>query len=88
MSLTPYCAPNCTAPRSAAIQAVGLSVRLMKPGPATSTLATSSIGAQFVGDRFGKLARFAAGVLGQHHGSIGGDIAVRRIARRLDGHAR
>ena len=51
-------------------------------------LVDDSIGTKFFGDRLGKLARFAAGVLGQHHGSVGGDIAMRRIARRLDGHAR
>ena len=84
----PYCAPSCTALRSASIHAAGLSVRLMKPGPATSTLATRSSARSLSGDRFGKLARLAAGILGEHHGGIGRDVAMRRIARRLDRHAR
>ena len=50
-------------------------------------LGDESIGAKLIRDRLGKLARLASGVLGQHHGGVGGDIAVG-IARRFDGHAR
>ena len=46
------------------------------------------IGAEFFRDRLGKIARLLAGILGQHHRRIGGDITVRRVARRLDRHAR
>ena len=51
-------------------------------------LGDDSVGAQFLRDCLGKLARFAAGVLGQHHGGVGGNVAMRRIARRLDGYPR
>ena len=51
-------------------------------------LGDESVGAKLFRDRFGKLARFLAGILGQHHGGVGRDVAMRRIARRLDGHAR
>ncbi len=46
------------------------------------------VGAKFRRDRLGKLARLLAGILGQHHRRIGGDIAVSWIAWRLDRDAR
>ena len=48
----------------------------MKPGPATSTLAMSVVGAQLLGERLGELARLLAGVLRQHHGGVGRHVAV------------
>ena len=39
-------------------------------------------------DLLGEFARLQAGVLGQHHRRIGGEIAVARLARRLDHDAR
>ena len=74
--------------RSASIQAAGLSVRLMKPGPATSTVGDEIVGAKLFGNRLGQLARLPAGVLGQHHGGVGRHVAVGGIARRLDLDAR
>ena len=56
----------------------------MKPGPATSTWRYLVVGAQFVGDALGQLARLLAGVLRQHHRGIGRHVAMARIARRLD----
>ena len=35
-------------------------------------------------DRLGERARIGAGALGQHHRRVGGEIAMRGIARRLD----
>ena len=56
-------APRRTASRSASAQAAGFRVRLMKPGPATSTVAIRSSCAQFCRDRFGEIARLLAGSL-------------------------
>ena len=60
----------------------------MKPGPATSTLAISVVGAQLFGDQLGQLARLLARILGQHHRGIGRHVAMAGVARRLDQHAR
>ena len=46
------------------------------------------IGTQASADRVGKLARLLAGILGQHHGGIGGHVAMRSVTRRLDHDAR
>ena len=35
-------------------------------------------------DLFREIARLEAGVLGQHHRRVGGEVAVARLARRLD----
>ncbi len=59
----------------------------MKPGPATSALADVRQLAQLFGELLRELARLQSGVLGKHHGGIGGEIAVARLARRLDHHA-
>ncbi len=40
------------------------------------------------GQALRELARLHTGGLRQHHGSVGREIAVARIARRLDGDAR
>ena len=45
------------------------------------------VAAQRLGDFFGEIARLLTGILGQHHGGVGGKIAMARIARRLDHHA-
>ena len=58
----------------------------MKPGPATSALSTSSERRQLRRDQLGQRARIGSGALGEHHRRIGGEIAMRRIARRLDRH--
>ncbi len=42
------------------------------------------IRAQFGRDRFGEIARFCPGLLGQHHRGIGRHVAMRCITRRLD----
>ena len=61
---------------------------MTKPGPATATLGDVGVGAQRGGERLGECARVLAGRLGQHHGGIGGEIAMAGVARRLDGDAR
>ena len=43
------------------------------------------VGFQAGQQRLGDVARLLARGLGQHHGGVGGDVAVRRIARRLGG---
>jgi hypothetical protein len=40
--------------------------------------------AEFGGEQFGKRARVGARWFGKHHRGVGGDVAVRRVARRLD----
>ena len=52
------------------------SLRLMKPGPAISTLATRGSSLQVGGDQLGQRARIHARLLGQHHGGVGGEIAM------------
>ena len=42
------------------------------------------VAAQRLDQAGGKLARVLAGRLGQHHRRIGGDVAMRGVARRLD----
>ena len=42
------------------------------------------IGAEPGRDRFGEIARFCLGLLGQHHRRIGRHVAMRGVARRLD----
>ncbi len=74
--------------RSVESHAAGLSARLMKPGPATSTLAISVVGAQLFGDQLSQLARLLACVLREHHRGIGRHVAMAGVARRLDQHAR
>ena len=56
----------------------------MKPGPAISAPVTSGERGEARRDQLGQRARIGAGRLGQHHRGIGGEIAMRRIARRLD----
>ncbi len=51
-------------------------------------LLDKAVGAKFLGDRFGKFARFTLGIFRQHHRRVGRDVAVSRIARRLDRDAR
>ena len=58
----------------------------MKPGPATATAATLVDLAQFGRERLGQRARVGPGGLGQHHRGVGRQIAVARVARRLDRH--
>ena len=63
----------------------------MKPGPATSTASTSGDLPQRVGQRFGDRARIAARRLGfarVDHRGVGRQVAMRRLARRLDDEAR
>ena len=42
------------------------------------------IAAQVAGDQLGKGARIGAGLLGEDHRRVGGEVAMRRVARRLD----
>ena len=56
----------------------------MKPGPAISTEVTAGKRFQLGRDRGRKRARVRARGLGQHHCGIARQVAVRRIARRLD----
>ena len=60
----------------------------MKPGPAISVLVISGRFSKLGGDLLGQVARLQAGVLGQHHRRVGGEIAVAGLARRLDHDAR
>ena len=60
----------------------------MKPGPAISVLVTSGSLREFGRDLLGQVARLQPGVLGQRHRRVGGEIAVARLARRLDHDAR
>ena len=46
------------------------------------------VGAKRFGDGLGERARVLAGGFGQHHGGVGGEVAVAGVARRLDGYAR
>ena len=55
----------------------GLSLRLMNPGPAISTLTTRGSSLRSADDQFGERARIHARFLGQHHGGVGGEIAMR-----------
>ncbi len=56
----------------------------MKPGPAISTDVTPGSASSFGADQLGQRARIGPGALGQHHRRIGRQVAMRRIARRLD----
>ena len=56
----------------------------MKPGPAISALGDAGDRGQLRHDRLGQSARIGAGALGEHHRRVGGEIAMGRIARRLD----
>ena len=58
------------------------SVMLRKPGPATSTFSMSASRLQLLRQLVGDVARLHLGRLGQHHGGVAGEIAVRGIARR------
>ena len=42
------------------------------------------IAAQVAGDQLGEGARIGAGLLGEDHRRVGGEVAMRRVARRLD----
>ncbi len=46
------------------------------------------IGPQFLGNRLGELARFAAGAFGQHHRGVRSHIAMGSLAGRLDQYPR
>jgi hypothetical protein len=52
--------------------------------PGHLDLGDQRVGAQLFGNRLGELARLLACILRQHHGGIGGHVAVRGVARRLD----
>ena len=56
----------------------------MKPGPAISALCTPSSAASLGTISSASARGLVAGVLGEHHRGVGREIAVRRIARRLD----
>ena len=56
----------------------------MKPGPAISTEVTVGQRLELRRDQRGKRARIGPRRLGQHHRRIGREVAVRRVARRLD----
>ena len=88
-SLTPIALRRKRRPRaercaSASARPPASSVRLIKPGPATSTTAIKIVRAQFRSDQFGEVARFGLGFFRQHHRGIGRHIAMRGVARRLD----
>ena len=57
---------------------------LMKPGPAISALSISGSSRELRRDQLGERARVGLRRLGQHHRRVGREIAMRRIARRLD----
>ena len=60
----------------------------MKPGPGDLGLGHLGTLAELGRDLLGEIARLEAGVLGQRHRGVGGEIAVARLARRLDHDAR
>ena len=49
----------------------------MNPAPAISTLAMAGVGGSARLERFGQLARVLARRLGQPHGDVAGEVAVR-----------
>ena len=59
-------------------------LKLMKPGPAISTLETCCGLAEIGDQRLGQLARLHAGGLGQQQGDVGGVVAVLARAGALD----
>ena len=56
----------------------------MKPGPGNLDGGHRGSASSFGAISLGQRARIGARRLGQHHRRIGGEIAMRRIARRLD----
>ena len=58
----------------------------MNPGPAMSTEVTGGSAASFGLDQLGQRARIGSGGLGEHHRRVGREVAMRRVARRLDRH--
>ena len=56
----------------------------MKPGPATSTDATSSSARSFSAILSARSRGLCLGLLGEHHRGVGRHVAMGRIARRLD----
>jgi hypothetical protein len=68
----------------AAARMAAVSRKLRNPGPATEVSATSASPANCAAIMLGKCARVHAQRLGKDHGSIGRDIAMCGIARRLD----
>ena len=59
--------------------------RLRKPGPATSADDDAGRAGERLGERRGDVARRHARRAGEHHRGVGRHVAVRRVARRLDG---
>ena len=47
----------------------------------------TGIGLDMPDDAFRQRARVGGGGFGQHHGGVGGEVAMRGVARRFDGHA-
>ena len=71
------------------IQAYGLSVRLMKPGPATSHFGHRRVGREAVPHRLQRdRAACLPDILREHHGALVAISPWRLIARRLDLNAR
>ena len=66
----------------------GLEREIDEARPGDLDLGDQIVGAKLFRNRFRELARLFAGILGEHHGGIGRHVAMRRIARRLDRHAR
>src|SRR6185312_8998014 len=63
---------------------VGPQRQVDEAGPGDVDLHHHVVGGQRRGDGVGELARLLAGVLGEHHGSVGRHVAVRGVLRRLD----
>ena len=75
---------STTTARRTSCRTAGASRMLMKPGPAISTLVTRGSSCRSATMNLGQGARVHARLLGQHHGGVGGEIAMGGIARRFD----
>jgi hypothetical protein len=67
---------------------MGLQRDIDEAGTSNIDLLDQRVGPQRGGKRVGQVARLLAGVLGQDHRGVGRHVAMRRIARRLNDHAR
>jgi hypothetical protein len=65
-------------------RAAGVSVKLMKPAPATSTLATMGRRRQFAHQALGDLARIGLQLARQLHRQVAGEVAVAGLLRAFE----
>ena len=82
----PYASPSRRIVSSSLRHASGERRMLRKPGPAISTEVTPGSDCTFGRDRGRQSARVRARAFRKHHCCIARQVAVRRVARRLDRH--